>query len=140
MRPQTARPKPVAKPIQTKGSLFPGLEGDLSGDPIATSIKDRIVVGGTIAESIKEADVKKSGLKLPKQFKLTLKVGKDTIDLCNDAQDAKPVVSKPVSKPETTKVPIKTDKPVKTEPSKPVKSEIAKPSTVKPQVSKPVKK
>lgn len=131
VRPQTARPKPAAKPVKPK-LLYPGLDGDLTGDPIAASIKDRVVVGGAIAEPIKEADAKKNGLVIPKQFKLAVKSGKDTVDLCEDNVESKVIAAKE-ARPETAKA-------VKSEPIKPAKTEAVRPSTAKQVATKITKK
>lgn len=131
MRPQTARPKPAAKPVKSK-LQYPGLDGDLTGDPIASSIKDRVVVGGAIAEPIKEADAKKNGLVIPKPFKLAVKSGKDTVDLCDESVEPKVIAAKDV-RPETAKA-------VKSEPVKPAKTETVRPSTAKQAATKITKK
>lgn len=86
-KPATAKPtatpstiKPV-KPLSKQPSEYPGLSGDIQGDEIASSIRDRVTATGTINEKIAEAEAKKQKINYPKPFKLAAKAGNDTIDI-----------------------------------------------------------
>lgn len=81
-------------------STCPGLDGDLTSDPIAIANRDRLLVIGNLAESIKEADAKKAvGYVLPKpKLKLGPVGGKELIfDIVN------PAPAKEIKRPETAR-------------------------------------
>lgn len=65
----------------------PALSGDLSNDPIAQSLKDRLDFNSSSpAVQVPEADAKKKGYTVPKQIKLLVK-GKETQDLLPSTQE-----------------------------------------------------
>lgn len=157
-----AKPAPAAKPgmrpvgVAQKAAPasskslkdFPGLDGDLTNDPISEALRDRVLTAGAISEQVKEADVKKNKIQIPKLFKLPLKPGKDLVEMVSASgpstkeeskvapakpvAGAKPVASKPVAgaKPVPAAKPAPATKPTvgaKPVPAKPTPAGAAKP-------------